>query len=490
MRTLEILQSLFPIRISTGASSPSVLLMLLLLRMVTITTTITSPFVLAQQTTHVQRQVYDDFSAYPQSSQQCLYDSARAAGCVSAPTGTELNLCLCHNQNDFVYNSASCLGREGSNGSGSGSGSGITQGILEAVYQIMSSNCAGTGVTLSVPRDSFLAAANAAASASASSTSSSSSSSSSSGSLSSTTGTGTGTGTGATTPATFTTSVVNTSPLSTGSATPTPLPPDNGNSGSNTNNNSNNTGDSGSLSTGTKAGVGVGVSFGAIAAALAAWFIWAYQKRHHHHRDDMPLFTSATTTTTLNHPHSPSVGVSPHYHANAVRGSSTYHDAASLEILKHIDEQQREKDKEGGGGGGGSSRPVEYAQDNKQLETAELLASFPVPVPSPTGNIQPSSHDSHTVPNSSSTQRTSTFETPYGKSGSDEPEATSAGAETRDGKMAIPTTGISSTSGEDSKKGDDTPALPELPGSDTMSASNSSEVHGHRHGHGHGHDGS
>jgi hypothetical protein len=35
----------------------------------------------------------------------------------------------------------------------------------------------------------------------------------------------------------------------------------------------------GGLGTGAKIGIGVGIGFGAVAVVLAAWFIWAYQKR-------------------------------------------------------------------------------------------------------------------------------------------------------------------------------------------------------------------
>ncbi|KAI1426093.1 hypothetical protein F5Y12DRAFT_307875 [Xylaria sp. FL1777] len=155
--------------------------------------------------------VNNDFSSYPEGSQSCLYSSADDAGCSSAATGADLNECLCKNKNNFVYNTASCVAKK-------------SPSDLDTVYEGLSSNCAGTGVTLTVSKNAFLAAA-AAATQSTSTPS-------------------------ATTTSTSTTA----SPTDTSSA-------DNG------------------LSTGAKIGIGVGVGFGVIAAALGAWFIWAYQRR-------------------------------------------------------------------------------------------------------------------------------------------------------------------------------------------------------------------
>lgn len=158
--------------------------------------------------------VYNDFSPYPEGAQSCLYDSADDAGCKSGSTGADLNNCLCKNKNNFIYNSASCIARE-------------SPSDVEAVYETLKTNCEGTGVTLSVSKEAFLAAAAAA---------------------------------------TQTTSIPSSTTTST-SATSSPT----GSSGDEDADNS--------LSTGTKIGIGVGVGFGAIAAILAAWFIWAYQRR-------------------------------------------------------------------------------------------------------------------------------------------------------------------------------------------------------------------
>ncbi|KAI1124362.1 hypothetical protein F5Y10DRAFT_249642 [Nemania abortiva] len=165
--------------------------------------------------------VDNDFSSYPEGSQQCLYDSASEAGCTSGSSGAELNQCLCKNKNNFVYNTASCIAK-------------TSPSDADAVYETLSSNCAGTGVTLSVPKQAFLAAATQTTS------------------IASSTATATATATTSSTTAPTTTSSTD----SAGQA-----------SGDN------------ALSTGTKIAIGVGVGFGTVAAALAAWFIWAYQRR-------------------------------------------------------------------------------------------------------------------------------------------------------------------------------------------------------------------
>ncbi|RWA14214.1 hypothetical protein EKO27_g901 [Xylaria grammica] len=187
--------------------------------------------------------VDNDFSAYPEGAQPCLYEAADAAGCSSGPSGAELNQCLCKNRNNFVYNTASCVARE-------------SPSDVNAVYETLSSNCAGTRVTLSVSKQAFLAAAAAATSTSV--------------------------------------------PTSTSTPT-TPSSPDSPGQSA----------DSG-LSTGTKIGVGVGVGFGVIAVALAAWFIWAYQRRrrstHSVHSNNVsgeagPSYGGAGAFTMVNEPH-------------------------------------------------------------------------------------------------------------------------------------------------------------------------------------------
>ncbi|KAK5627893.1 hypothetical protein RRF57_003608 [Xylaria bambusicola] len=158
--------------------------------------------------------IENDFSSYPEGAQSCLYDSADNAGCSSGATGAELNNCLCKNQNNFIYNTAGCVAKE-------------SPSDLHAVYETLKNNCEGTGVTLSVSKEAFLAAATAA---------------------------------------TQTTSIL--SPTTTSTST---TPSATGSQGREETDNG--------LNTGTKIGIGVGVGFGAIAAGLAAWFIWAYQRR-------------------------------------------------------------------------------------------------------------------------------------------------------------------------------------------------------------------
>ncbi|KAH8161718.1 hypothetical protein CIB48_g6527 [Xylaria polymorpha] len=159
----------------------------------------------------------NDFSAYPEGSQSCLYDSADDAGCKSADSGAELNQCLCKNKNNFIYNTASCVAKK-------------SPSDVDAVYETLSSNCAGTGVTLTVSKQAFLAAAAAAT-------------------------------------------------QTTSTSTPTSTPTSTDSSASPTSTNRDQTLVDNGLSTGTKIGIGVGVGFGVIAVALAAWFIWAYQRR-------------------------------------------------------------------------------------------------------------------------------------------------------------------------------------------------------------------
>ncbi|KAI0166511.1 hypothetical protein GGR57DRAFT_27984 [Xylariaceae sp. FL1272] len=168
-----------------------------------------TPLLLLLQARLTLATVKNDFSSYPQNSQSCLYDSADEAGCSEADTGKDLNQCLCKNNNNFVYNVAGCVAKE-------------DPSDLNTVYDMMQSNCAGTGVTLSVSRNAFLSAANAA-----------------------------------------------TATQTTSSPSPT---------SSNPSSTSGPTSDSG-LSTGVKIGLGVGIGFGAIALGLLAWFIFAYSRR-------------------------------------------------------------------------------------------------------------------------------------------------------------------------------------------------------------------
>ncbi|KAI0180455.1 hypothetical protein GGR52DRAFT_569201 [Hypoxylon sp. FL1284] len=159
----------------------------------------------------------NDFSAYPQGSQKCLNDAADATTC-SGSTGQEVNKCLCSNQGNFIYNTAECVARSSPND-------------LNAVYDTMENNCAGTGVTIAVSKDAFLSQAHAATATTSSAT-----------------------------------------PSATATSSPDKDPANDGNQTSKP-------GSSDSMSTGAKIGVGVGLGFGAVALGLLAWFVWAYSRR-------------------------------------------------------------------------------------------------------------------------------------------------------------------------------------------------------------------
>ncbi|KAI1766377.1 hypothetical protein GGR53DRAFT_212530 [Hypoxylon sp. FL1150] len=165
----------------------------------------------------------NDFSSYPQGSQQCLSDAADQSKC-SGSTGQELNECLCTNQGNFIYDSAQCVAKS-------------SPSDLDAVYDTMENNCAGTGVTIAVSKDAFMSQASAA---------------------------------------TATTS------SATPSATATSKPNDDDND--NDNDNDDNDSSGGGMATGIKVGLGVGVGFGAIALGLLAWFVWSYSRRRRNQR--------------------------------------------------------------------------------------------------------------------------------------------------------------------------------------------------------------
>ncbi|KAI1176015.1 hypothetical protein F4777DRAFT_290915 [Nemania sp. FL0916] len=183
--------------------------------------------------------VGNDFSAYPEAAQPCLYNSADQAGCTSGSSGADLNQCLCKNEGNFIYNTASCVGT-------------TSPADADAVYETLSTNCAGTGVTLSVSKQAFLDTASQASSKPSSS---------------STTSTTTTTTTSPTSTPATTSSADPSSPTPTNPPDQTPKDPPDPPSADN------------GLNTGAKIGIGVGVAFGAIAVALLAWFIWLYQKR-------------------------------------------------------------------------------------------------------------------------------------------------------------------------------------------------------------------
>lgn len=83
-----------------------------------------------------------DFSAYPTSTQSCLEDAAGISGC-SGDTVTEINHCLCANTGDFVTNTATCIGSQGSQ-------------ILDNVWSLLEESCANTKTPLEVSESAFL----------------------------------------------------------------------------------------------------------------------------------------------------------------------------------------------------------------------------------------------------------------------------------------------------------------------------------------------
>ncbi|KAI1414656.1 hypothetical protein F5Y13DRAFT_13208 [Hypoxylon sp. FL1857] len=194
----------------------------------------------------VSADIPNDFSSYPQGSQQCLNDAADQSQC-SGNTGQQLNECLCKNQGNFIYNTASCVAKN-------------SPADLNAVYDTMSNNCAGTGVTIAVSKDAFLSQAAAATSTTSSGTP-----------------TSTGTSTSASTSAPTDSPTSSTSP-----STPTTTA----------------AAASSGISTTAKIGLGVGIGFGSIALGLLAWFVWAYSRRR---RSQSPSSSSNPANSPDNH---------------------------------------------------------------------------------------------------------------------------------------------------------------------------------------------
>lgn len=86
----------------------------------------------------------NDFSAYPEASQECLYASADSSGC-DGDTVKAMNDCLCGNGGDFATKTASCLAAS-------------DPSDLETVYDTMDSACSNSGTPLAVSRAEFLSA--------------------------------------------------------------------------------------------------------------------------------------------------------------------------------------------------------------------------------------------------------------------------------------------------------------------------------------------
>ncbi|OTB20574.1 hypothetical protein K445DRAFT_313040 [Daldinia sp. EC12] len=203
----------------------------------------------------------NDFSAYPEDSQQCLTDAANDTPC-SGNTGNEINRCLCSNKGNFIYNTAECVAKK-------------SPSDLNAVYDTMENNCAGTGVTIAVSKQAFLSQAAAATETTSSPTPTSTSSS---------------------------------SPSSTDSPEASPTT---SNSPSETSSSSSNS----ALSQGAKIGLGVGIGFGAVALGLLGWFVFMYSRRR-----------KLNASANPNSPNQHDVELSPNGGAYSQHnGSSLYH---------------------------------------------------------------------------------------------------------------------------------------------------------------------
>jgi len=86
----------------------------------------------------------NDFSSYPEASQECLYAAADASGC-DGDTVSAMNSCLCGNGGNFVMRTASCLASSDSSD-------------IETVYDTMDTACSDSGTPLTVSRAKFLSA--------------------------------------------------------------------------------------------------------------------------------------------------------------------------------------------------------------------------------------------------------------------------------------------------------------------------------------------
>ncbi|KAI2785209.1 hypothetical protein F4815DRAFT_440441 [Daldinia loculata] len=199
--------------------------------------------------TQVSLAIDNDFSAYPEGSQQCLNDAADQSKC-SGNTGNEMNMCLCSNKGNFIYNTAECVAKQ-------------SPADLNAVYDTMENNCAGTGVTIAVSKQAFLSQAAAATATTSSATPTSTSPTSTSDSP--------------------TASPTTTSPTASPTTSDSP-------SGTST------------LSSGAKIGLGVGIGFGSVALGLLGWFVFAYSRRRraHHPPADAELSPNAASTPLHN----------------------------------------------------------------------------------------------------------------------------------------------------------------------------------------------
>ncbi|KAF3064713.1 hypothetical protein GL218_01475 [Daldinia childiae] len=304
--------------------------------------------------TQVSLAIDNDFSAYPEDSQQCLNDAADRSKC-TGNTGNEMNRCLCSNKGNFIYNTAECVAKQ-------------SPGDLNAVYDTMEFNCAGTGVTIAVSKQAFLSQAAAATATTSSATPTS-------------------------------TSPTSTSDSPTASPTTSDSP-----SGTST------------LSSGAKIGLGVGIGFGSVALGLLGWFVFAYSRRRRAHPPTDP-----------NSPHQHDVELSPNAAYTMHNGSSVYQPSPltpSPEYAQHnaqfggvaelspatVHSGWKElpadyygggdkKDGSGGGGGGKSNGGYNYKRSSGVPLLAELddgRANSPAPVELPGSEVFNDTSSMHT----------------------------------------------------------------------------------------------
>lgn len=211
--------------------------------------------------------IENNFDFYPANSQDCLYESANNAGCTSG-TLSKLNTCLCGNNNDFVINTAKCLGKKDSADVGE-------------VYTRMSDACQNSNTPLSVTKKEFQDAANEAENGSSSTDAAAS--------------------TTETASATKQSDVVTTT---TGGKTVTVVPTQT----SDSKDDSNSTG----LSTGVTIGIGVGAA--AIgAAAVSAVVFFLLRRRRRKGEESHPMLPNSNYNNTSTYPPTdPALGMGFH----------------------------------------------------------------------------------------------------------------------------------------------------------------------------------
>ncbi|KAK1768241.1 hypothetical protein QBC33DRAFT_536625 [Phialemonium atrogriseum] len=203
----------------------------------------------------------NDFSGYPEASQECLYAAADASGC-DGDTVSAMNACLCGNRGDFVVNTATCL-------------AGSDPSHLETVYDTMDSHCSDSGTPLDVSRAQFLAAKSGS-----SSSISITSTASESETATPTSATRTGTTSGSSTTQTTT---------GTGTNTPTPTQSGGGNAdgGDGGGGGGDDKSDGGGLSGTAKAGIIAGAIVGGLALlGVLAFFFILHRRRSQAAREE------------------------------------------------------------------------------------------------------------------------------------------------------------------------------------------------------------